>query len=170
MSLLQTPANNVIRKISPSVDGNGKVETFAGNRNPGLMDGEKSFAIFQNPIGIIFGIDKSLFVADSENNHVIRKIDMITGVVSTFAGTGELGYLDGDVKLATFDTPYGLAMDLNDNLYVADTENHLIRKILANGIIATLAGSARISDSTNAIGTLARLNHSENFYCLYGMF
>jgi hypothetical protein len=83
----------------------------------------------------------SLYVADGHNN-VIRKINLSTGTVSTYAGTGTAGFGNGAIGAATFNDPYGMAIDAAGNLYVADIKNNCIRKItIASGTVSTFAGS-----------------------------
>ena len=78
-------------------------------------------------------------MADVDNNK-IRKISP-DGVVSTFAGTGIRGSTNGPVTTACFYRPYGVAVDQHGNVYVADYQNNLIRKITPDGVVTTLAGS-----------------------------
>lgn len=120
-------ANHRIRKIE--VDGT--VNTFAGNGLPGLGNATGTAAQFSLPNGIARDSEGNLYVAD-RSNHVIRMINP-DGEVSTFAGTGTIGSSNGEGDEASFNQPYGLAIDENANpaiLYVADTENHVIRKII----------------------------------------
>jgi sugar lactone lactonase YvrE len=105
-------------------------------------------AHFNYPRGITTD-GKNLFVADGDN-HLIRKIDPSTGVVSTFAGDNVSdppvpGYSDGIGTAARFAWPSAITTD-GVNLFVADTDNHLIRKIvIATSAVTTLAG-CRFSD------------------------
>jgi hypothetical protein len=103
---------------------------FAGRKNQaGNMVGLGQEARFDMPCQGVTDSEGNLYVAD-KNNHCIR---MITpdGNVSTFAGVaGEEGYADGQPNVSKFRAPEGLAIDKNDVLYVADTENHRIRRIL----------------------------------------
>lgn len=81
-----------------------------------------------------------LFIADTYN-HKIKTLDPRTGAVRTFAGTGEEGHRDGPRAAATFYEPGGLSAT-SDALYVADTNNHVIRRIdLKNGVVDTLRPS-----------------------------
>ncbi len=132
---LYATANSSVRKITPD----GFVSTLAGTGVNGYVDGPGSTAQFYN-LGNI-DIDKSgnLFVADAWN-HRIRKVTP-TGIVSTVAGSGVLGYADGSVDLAQFAYPYGVVVDGGGNLFVADGYNSRVRKIAANGVVSTLAGS-----------------------------
>lgn len=115
--------NNMIRKISPS----GIVITIAGKKNKGAADGKDTAASFSHPAGITVDKSGNLYVADVENNK-IRKISP-DGVVSTLAGTGVRGSTNGDITTASFNRPYGVAVDQQGDIYVADYQNNLIRKI-----------------------------------------
>lgn len=116
--------NNLIRKITPL----GAVSTFAGSATIGFIDGDIATARFSSPIGLAFDITDNLFVADYFN-HSIRKIDS-NGLVTTIAGTGVVGATNGMGSVAKFNKPYALTVDSNGIIYVADTDNHLIRKII----------------------------------------
>jgi sugar lactone lactonase YvrE len=129
--------NNAIRKITLAT---GMVSTFAGiPGKAGSYDSKGSEATFFNPRGIT-NDGKSLYVTDSRN-HLIRQIDIATGKVSTFAGVdGRVGHEDGIGKMASFNEPIGITTD-GTNLYVADTSNNIIRKIvIATKEVTTLAG------------------------------
>ena len=95
-----------------------------------------------------------MYVVDSENLK-IRKITS-AGVVTTFAGSGNYGSDDGMGTAASFD-PFGVAVDANGNVYVADTNNHKIRKITPAGEVTTLAGSGS-RGSTDGVGSAALFN------------
>ena len=119
------------------IDGDD-VFTLAGGGIPGHMDGVGTDALFSHPSDVAIGPCGSLFVADSLN-HVIRKIDMY-GEVFTIAGIpGEYGYNDGSAHESLFNSPMGIAVCMDGVIFVADTGNHLIRKI-EDGYVATLAG------------------------------
>ena len=102
------------------------VTTLAGTVDNGSANGTGTSASFNYPFGITTD-GTNLYVADSFN-HLIRKIVISTGVVTTVAGTGSSGYANGTGTSASFNYPSGITTD-GTNLYVADQVNHLIRKI-----------------------------------------
>ncbi len=143
--------NNMIRKISPS----GVVTTVAGSTTSGSADGIGTAASFNGPYGLAVDTLGNIFVADAYNNK-IRKITS-AGVVSTFAGNLISGSTNGNGTAASFNNPGGLAIDDNGNLYVADRDNHMIRKISSTGLVTTLAGNTTLG-SANGTGTAASFN------------
>ena len=103
------------------------VTTVAGTGSSGSADNTTgTSASFNSPYGITTD-GTNLYVAD-RNNHLIRKIVISTGVVTTLAGTGSFGSADGTGTSASFYNPSGVTTD-GTNLYVVDQYNHLIRKI-----------------------------------------
>ena len=92
-----------------------------------------------------FGIDSkgNVYIADVMN-HRIRKVDG-EGVITTVAGTGVIGYSgdEGPAVDAQLNTPWGILIDADDHLLIADSENHVIRKVDNDGIIRTIAGSGQ---------------------------
>jgi DNA-binding beta-propeller fold protein YncE len=124
--------NHRIRKITPA----GEVSTLAGGEE-GFADGIGGDAMFSYPSDIAIDAAGNLYVADTVNDS-IRKITP-AGEVSTLAG-GERGFADGIENDAKFDRPYGIAIDAAGHLYVADRDNHRIRKITPAGEVSTLAG------------------------------
>ncbi len=115
--------NNMVRKITPE----GMVSTLAGNPKKGSGDGKGKAASFSHPDGLAVDRAGNVFVADVGNNK-IRKITP-GGVVTTIAGAGKRGAQNGAGGTATFYRPFGLTIDKAGNLYVADYQNNLIRKI-----------------------------------------
>ena len=129
----------------------GLVSTIAGTGSAGNADGTGTAAGFTGPVGITSD-GTNLYVADTFNNK-IRKIVISTGVVSTLAGSGA-GGTDGTGTAARFTTPFGITTD-GTNLYVADTGNEKIRKIvISTGVVSTLAGSG-VAGSADGTGTAA---------------
>jgi streptogramin lyase len=125
--------NNLIRKVTPG----GQVTTIAGSGNAGSANGQGTAASFNSPFGIALDASENIYVADSGNN-LIRKISP-TGAVTTFAGSGAKGAGNATGASATFNTPSGVAVDAAGNVYVADENNNLIRKITAAGVVSTIA-------------------------------
>jgi thiol-disulfide isomerase/thioredoxin/sugar lactone lactonase YvrE len=116
--------SNIIRRVDPS----GAVRTIAGGDlfEFGDRDDTGDAARFQHPLGVAW-LDGRLFVADTYN-HKVRTVDPATQVVRTFAGTGEAGLVDDARAAARFYEPGGIAAT-RGALYVADTNNHAIRRI-----------------------------------------
>ncbi|BFU78581.1 hypothetical protein ALC152_17960 [Arcobacter sp. 15-2] len=144
-------SSHLIRKI----DSNGNVTTLAGSGSQGSANGNGTSASFNNPHGIAVDSSGNVYVADSSSNK-IRKIDS-SGNVITLAGSGSQGSANGSGISASFNNPYGVAVDSSGNVYVADRNNHKIRKIDSSGNVTTLAGSGS-RGSTNANGTSASFN------------
>ncbi len=147
--------NQIIRKITSGV----VVTTFAGQVGIiGSTNGTGTAASFFNPSGISFDSAGNIYVADTLNN-LIREITP-GGVVTTLAGSaGVTGSTNGTGSAASFNNPYGVAVDSNGNVYVADTLNNLIREITPGGVVTTLAGSAGVTGSTNGTGSAASFNN-----------
>jgi DNA-binding beta-propeller fold protein YncE len=144
--------NHRIRRITME----GSVSSLAGLGKPGHADGPGAEASFNRPRGIVYCLaDKSFYVADTSNNE-IRKVTT-EGVVSTFAGAPQTGYMDGPGVSARFDHPGGVACDSAGNIYVADTYNNMIRLISPAGIVSTLAGSKEAGVADGA-ASVARFN------------
>ncbi len=148
--------HNSIRKISLS----GLVTTTlagppgsAGGPS-GSTDGTGAGARFNYPIGIAVDSGGNVFVTDA-NNHTIRKLTS-AGVVTTIAGmAGVRGSADGTGAAALFDTPGDVAIGVDGSLYVADSGNFTIRMISPAGVVTTIAGTAGVTGSTDAVGPAA---------------
>lgn len=128
--------NNRIRKLSGST-----VTTFAGNGGLSRSGdgGAATSAQLNLPRGVAVDAGANLYIADTANNSVRR---VASGVISNFAGTGAAGS-SGDGNAATgaqLNAPQGLALDSSGALYIADTQNHRVRKV-QNGVISTVAGT-----------------------------
>lgn len=113
-----------IRKVTPT----GDVTTIAGSYIQGKKDGVGTEATFLFPSAVCVDASGNLYVADTDNQN-IRKITP-AGVVTTIAGTGNKGSADGIGTAASFNQPYGICIDAQGNIYVADTFNNRIRKIV----------------------------------------
>lgn len=122
----------------------------------GASNGPAAWALFNDPAAVAADSAGNLFIADSRN-HVIRRIST-NGIVSTFAGlAGTPGSRDG-ASDARFDTPSGITIAPNGDLYVSDSGNHTIRRMTAARAVTTIAGAAGESDFVNGAGTAARFN------------
>lgn len=131
------------------------VESFAGSGILGKEDGQGTDASFNRPVGIATNGD-DIFVADTFN-HLIRKITP-GGMVTTLAGSGIAGSDDGIGGEASFYRPSGIAVDGEGNLFIAEVDNHLIRKVSRDGEVSTFAGNGEAGD-TDGRGKAARFNH-----------
>ena len=142
---------HTLLKVTPA----GVVTTLAGSPGQtGTADGTGGDARFNNPTGVAADGSGNLYVAD-KNNHEIRKVTS-AGVVTTLAGYPFPGAADGSGSSAHFNHPSSVAVDVSGNVFVADTDNHTIRKITAGGLVSTLAGTAGSLGSADGIGSSAR--------------
>ena len=146
-------ANHVIRLVGAGSDG--RVETLAGTGEVGSTDGSLTEASFNDPQGMALDNRGNLWVVDSAN-HTIRRINLATGTVETIAGqAGSAGLADGTGEEARFNTPAGIAIELESlaqkleretrgepspavSVIVADTGNGLIRRVRENGQVETV--------------------------------
>ena len=131
------------------------VSTLAGNGLEGFANGTGTSAQFNKPYGIAVDGSGNVYVADN-TNHSIRKINS-AGVVTTLAGSGVAGFVNGTGAAAQFNGPSSVAVDALGNVYVADVENHRIRKISSSGVVTTLAGST--SGFADGTGIAARFKY-----------
>jgi sugar lactone lactonase YvrE len=128
---------HTIRMITPD----GRVSTLAGGGQPGFADGAGRAARFNWPTGLARDEAGNLYVADSNNSN-IRKITP-DGMVTTLAGSGRAGADDGPGRSARFSFPTGVGVDRQGNLYIADSANHLIRRISPGALFFTFELRAR---------------------------
>ncbi len=133
--LLADTGNDSIREITPG----GAVTTFAGTGVGGYVDGPAATARFLSPIGLAQDAAGNVYVADADN-YRIRRIDS-RGNVTTLAGSGVRGFLDGPAVSARFFEPQGIALDAAGNLYIADRAAQRIRRLSPAGVVSTYAGS-----------------------------
>jgi serine/threonine protein kinase/sugar lactone lactonase YvrE len=144
--------NNTIRKISPA----GLAATLAGQPGShGSLDSQGSAARFWAPFGIAVDRSGNVYAAEVANG-TIRKISP-AGQAGTLAGlAGNPGSSDGAGDNAQFRNPWGVAVDRNGTVYVADTSSSTIRKITPAGAVSTLAGLAGNPGSSDGLGGQAR--------------
>lgn len=136
--------NNAVRRMA-----NGSVITVVGNGIPGDLDGTGTAARLNRPTGVYYK-NGYLYICDNLN-HRIKRMDS-TGTVVTIAGSGTAGFSDGPALAAQFNEPKSLVVDDGGDVYVADYENHCIRKI-SNGWVSTLAGTGIAGDGIGAAST-----------------
>ncbi len=150
--------NNCIRKVTKS----GIISTIAGNGKDryGGDGGAATAAELNHPEGVAVDGNGNIYITDTHND-LIRRVDG-HGIITTFAGNHTRGY-KGDGSAATnamLNRPVGIAIDAQGNLYVADQDNNVVRKVSAAGIITTIAGNNKVGYSGDGgLATLAELNH-----------
>lgn len=155
--LLADSYNHVVLRI----DQDGYLTRFAGNGRrgrggEGIQATESSLAF---PCDVRLDSKGNVFIADL-NNHRIRKISR-DGLITTVAGTGVPGYSGdgGPAVNAQLNTPYGILLDKDDNLLIADSNNDVIRKVGSDGIIQTIAGTGQEGyDGDGGPARAAKLN------------
>jgi uncharacterized protein (TIGR03437 family) len=132
--------NHRVRKVTRS----GIITAFAGSGQLGSSGdgGQAATASMNEPRGVAVDAAGNVYISDSQN-HRIRKVTP-AGIISTFAGTGDEDYGGdgGPAAAAKLNFPVGVVVDASGDLYIADTNNHRIRKVAAStGTITTVAGS-----------------------------
>ncbi|GAA4863005.1 hypothetical protein GCM10023310_48050 [Paenibacillus vulneris] len=149
--LVSDRSNHLLRSISGS-QVSSMAGMIIGKDNKGFPIGGRyddiaARSVFQQPAGLAQDAQGNLYVADAGNN-AIRKIDA-SGKVVTLAGNGLIGNKDAKGTEATFNQPQDVAVGADGNVYVADTLNHVIRKVAADGTVTTLnAPSKRVVEVT----------------------
>ncbi|WMT40993.1 hypothetical protein RE628_28690 [Paenibacillus sp. D2_2] len=151
--------NNRIRKVTGNTSN---IMTYAGNGTAGYTGdgGSRAGAQLNAPRGVAVDSQGNVYIADT-GNHVVRKVAKATGIITTFAGSGEQGYNGdgGQASSAQLSSPWDLAFDKYDNLYITDTGNHAIRRVDLNGSIMTVAGNGEAGFSGEGTSALtAKLN------------
>ena len=146
--------NHTVRRIT----GTGAVTTFAGlPGGAGWADGSGAAARFDHPHGLRTASDTSFWVSDAVG-HTIRLVTA-AGAVTTVAGLGGVsGWVDGTGAAARFASPVGLASALDGAAVVADSDNHVVRRVSADGTVTTLAGTPGMRGGTDGPAATARFN------------
>jgi len=149
--------NNRIRYVSVSGD-NHIIYTFAGSTSTFTSNGDgnaATSATLNRPAGIAINVDYTFLYISDGNSHIIRKIDLTTKIISTIAGTSVAGY-SGDIGPATnakLYFPKGLSVDTDNNLYVADYGNHVVRKIMTGDCIFPSSAPTYAPSVTDSVTT-----------------
>eukprot|EP00397_Hematodinium_sp_SG-2012_P014896 GEMP01015157.1.p1 GENE.GEMP01015157.1~~GEMP01015157.1.p1 ORF type:complete len:408 (+),score=101.95 GEMP01015157.1:208-1431(+) len=145
--------NHVLRRI----DADGRVSTIAGYGGWGFKDGKGCDARFHAPYGCAVAHDGSVVVADY-GNHCIRHVS-VEGMVTTIGGNGTAGFTNGPRRESQFHYPTGVAVNVHGDVFVADQNNHMIRRIAArNGAVTTVAGSGN-AGFDDGVGEKAQFHH-----------
>ena len=152
--------NHVIRKVAA---GTGTITTIAGTGTKGYSGdgGPATNAELHYPNAVDLDSAGNLYIADTQN-HRIREVAASTGTITTVAGDGTPGYTGdgGPATSAELYSPYLVWLDSADNLYIADTLNHAIRKVASGtGIISTVAGTGTVGyNGDGGLATSAEMN------------
>jgi hypothetical protein len=153
-------AANTIRKVTP-VGTNWVVTTLVGSPgSSGSADGTNGAARFNSVFSLAVDAEGNLFLADTYND-TIRKVTPVgtNWVVTTPVGSaGNIGSADGRGSAAQFNHPYGVAVDDAGNLYVADSENDMIRKVTPTMDVVTIGGTAGNSGSADGTNGVAQFS------------
>ncbi len=136
--------HKTVRRVDAST---GIITTVAGNGDSVFnSDNIPATSAAINPLGgVVVDGNGNLFIGDFDNNR-IRRVDAISGLISTVAGNGSQGFSGdgGKVTRASLDEPRGIAIDAAGNIYIADTNNNRIRRVDGNtGVIETIAGNGQ---------------------------
>lgn len=146
--------NCTIRKVTAG----GLVTTFAGKTGvTGSTNGNGTAARFKYPEGVVVDAGEFLYVTDT-GNHLIRKITPGGGVTTLAGQAGSAGSTDGTLGAARFNSPSGIAMDADKNLYVSDYSNNTIRKITAAGVVSTIGGKTGVAGGLDGTGAMAQFS------------
>lgn len=147
--------------IGTSISVGQIITTVAGTGAGGFSGdgGPATFAKFDAVCGIYTDAQGNIYISDGLNNR-IRKVNKSTGIITTVAGNGTQGFSgDGGPAInAAINVPNGVTVDASGNIYIADYNNHRIRKVDVNGIITTIAGTGTLGFSGDGgLATLAQL-------------
>jgi sugar lactone lactonase YvrE len=153
--------NQRVRRVDAKT---GLISTVAGTGSVGFSGdgGQGTSAMLSNPAGLAMDGVGALYIADS-GNHAVRRLDLVTGILTTVAGElGQQGYLGdgGAATSAKLNTPEGVCFDLGGNMIISDTQNNAVRKVNAStGNISTIAGTGAAGyNGDNQQATTALLN------------
>jgi hypothetical protein len=167
---------NVVFRVDAAT---GELTRLAGNGTSGYSgdNGPATSAELNGVMGVAADAAGDVFIADTQNNR-IRKVS--NGVITTIAGNGFLGYSGdgGPAPSAELNQPFGVAVDASGNVYIADSENYVVRKV-SNGVITTFAGNGAYpavfsgdnGPATNAVLGLpfsVAVDRSDNVYIVAG--
>lgn len=141
---IEPNAQNVVLDLTTTDFEPTIVSTVAGRGFPGFTNGAASLAAFSKPYGICVDSNRVIYVTE-QDNHRVRRIDP-TGTVSTLAGSGTQGFLDGIGTNASFHSLSGICLANDGHLYVVDRGNQAIRKITTAGTVTTLVSNLNLGN------------------------
>lgn len=135
-------ATHVVRRLDEST---GKITIVAGNGKQGYSGdgGPATKAKLNEPYEVRFDSAGNMFFVEMKNN-IVRRVDAKSGIISTVAGTGKVGFSGdgGQATMATLNRPHSITLDDQGNLYICDIGNHRVRVVnLKTGIIETFGGT-----------------------------
>ncbi len=140
--------NHRVRKVTAA----GIISTVAGTGTAGSSGdgGAATSAQLNSPAGVAIDSAGNLLIADTGNNLVRR---VAQGVITTIAGNRKAGYAGdgGPAKSAMLSAPYGLAVDAQNNVFIADSGNSAVRKVTSAGVITTIAGNGKAGNSGDGV-------------------
>ncbi len=143
--------NNRIRYVTST----SIISTFAGTGSTSAFSsngdgGQATSATLNQPAGVAMNTDYSVLYISDSNSHTIRRVDLSTKIITTIAGTSTFGY-SGDIGPATSAKlyfPKGLAVDTDNNLYIADSSNHVVRKVMTGSCLFPTASPTYVPSLT----------------------
>ncbi len=157
-SPLYSTTANVISRLDL---GTGIISTIAGNGQFGFAgDGSAALhASFSNPLGLAIDVNGNLYIADALNQR-IRKLDKVTGIISTIAGDGQNRLPTQNVPAinVSLNTPVGVSIDNNGNLLIADINRELVTRVnLKTGILTNIAGNGYYGTGPDCVSSTSEL-------------
>ena len=146
--LIADAEEHVVRRVSALT---GNITTMAGAGYPGTSGngGPATEAALHTPTGLAMSVEGDLFLAE-RGSHRVRCVLAASGLILPIAGSGALGYAgdNGPATSAQFHAPEGVAVAPNGDLYIADTGNHVVRRVAhATGIVTTVVGTGKPGDT-----------------------
>ena len=140
----------------------GELQLWGGTGQPFFLGDETDVqqSAFHAPHDLKLDRSRNAVLVADTNNHRIRQVDLATKIVKTLAGSGrsEFSGDGGPAILAGLNNPQGIAVDSQGNILIADTYNHVVRRIATDGIITTVAGSTPGLSGDGGPATSAQLS------------